>query len=223
MTIEAILRTYNQPEILDLISKLAPFINNFHVVINEAIDTINTAERLKDSPYHKQIISHQLKNYGWSIALNTGIEALSSECNLVLAISNGVQLDFTSFEKLKDKTQEKRSSCGYSTFEDRREFSFKVPRNTCALWNRQVFNSVGLFDESLDSAGGMEDYDLTLKAYIQEGLFPRLGVKNLRNISYHAISPKKLYNESEAIKSIESRYSEEKVSELKTYLENQLQ
>lgn len=145
------------------------------VLINSTKDTADTATRLSRAfPVDRRVSSIGLDDYGWSRSLNAGIRYVerAHPGSAFLACSTDIQLTSEMLRELKDATISSQW-CGFSRFRNQRGRSFQVPRNTCCMWHPGAFRQAGLFDETLDSFQGMEDYELCLRGFEQFRLLPQ--------------------------------------------------
>lgn len=212
----AILRTYNNPKTIDLIHRLgnSAVFQGIVVVINGRQDKINTQELIMERAFKTPIQIISLQDYGWSRAINAGLHALppiTENKELVLLVSNEVEIEPREIEQLKEAALSEHASCGYALFKNRTEPSYRLPRNTCAVWRRSLFDEIGYFDEELDSRGGMEDYEMVLRAYSQKELLPRIGAKDVKLDIDDKRMPGKLKMEMKAIAFIERQFLEKAV------------
>lgn len=225
--IHAILRSYNNPEVLKLIDRLAlsNSIDNLIVVINSKEDRINTRKIIISHNCPIPIIIIPVENYGWSKAINAGIVSLppkTYENELIMVVSNEALLSQKDISLLKEVALLDGSSCGYALFKDRKETTYCLPRNTCIIWKRSIFHDVGYFNEELDKKGGMEDYDMVLRAYMEKGLLPFIGPKSVNLNNRQAVNYKeKLVIEKNAVAEIEKNYPLEIVAKVKKHIELQ--
>lgn len=210
--VHVILRFYNAPKVLELIQRLS--LSNIRpdsitAVIDTNRDSTDTPKLISENTSFLPIRVLPLCDWGWSKALNAAIASLpapSSTVNeFIMAISNDVQIEKDGIEMLLRSASKKDASCGYALFEDRNEPSYTVPRNTCALWKRMLFSTVGPFNELLDPTGGMEDYEMAIRAFSCLHLLPftterRMGRSNIPDAE-------RLIKEEKAMKNIEIRYS----------------
>ncbi len=223
----AILRSYNTRRVLNLIGRLATtgVINHFTVVINAKKDHIDTPKLLDDFECSIPIVALPLENYGWSKALNAGIRSLppiKTEQELVMVVSNEVQVVDREVVMLKGAAASARASCGYALFEDRTEPTYRLPRNTYIVWKRRVLQELNLFDESLDQDLGMEDYEMVLRAFRYKQLLPFIGSRSSKlDLSAHANLEGKREREVRAVAAIEERYPKELVDEIRTHIKLQ--
>lgn len=223
----AILRTYNTEKILETINNLqkTKFIKQFFVIINANKDYLNTPKLISEYYDQKYVLPIPIDNYGWAKALNSGIRSLPTLKNkkeLVLVVSNEIQINKNELSLLKQKAVSNNASCGYSLFKSRDEPTYRVPRNTYIVWQRQIFEEVGLFDESLDDSTGMEDYEMVLRSYANNRRLPFLGAKNVDlKLRIETNLEKKLEWELRGIKIIEKNYPNNLIDKIKLHLEQQ--
>ena len=136
-----------------------------------------------------------------------------------MPISNEVLIESNQIQMLLRAAGKKRASCGYALFKGRFESSYCVPRNTCAIWKRSLFSNIGLFNERLDNSGGMEDYEMVLRAFRHLELFPfplekRIGLVMREPNSFQ----QKIAMENQAIQTIEASYPKQVVITVKEHL-----
>lgn len=221
----AILRTYNNPRIVDIIRRLKATrrVTGFTVVINARQDSLDTPELLRELEFHREINCVLLEDFGWAKALNAGLKSLppiSSADELVLTVSNEVEVTSPEIDLAISAALQDSSSCGYALFDGRREPSYSVPRNTFTIRRRNIFDRIGLFQESFDQRAGtgtgMEDYELVLRAFSVERLLPFVGPKAVKLI--RSPSNEKLAWENEGIEIIERDYPTELVTEMRNHL-----
>lgn len=225
MPITAILRTYNNERTIGVIEQLAKpeyGIDNFNVVIHadaEREKGNDTAAKLKDHPLSQKIIPIPISPYGWSRALNAGIEALPKESNLVFMISNEVGLSPEQFKSMKERAKELDASGSYVIFKGPEGivlnyFTYNVGRNTCFVWKADLFKELGNFNLHLDKGGGMEDVEFALRTFAFTGLIPKKAAEQIPiEIRQGTDMKLKTDKEMETIRLIESVYNPNKVSE----------
>ena len=185
--LQVILRSFNSDKIIDILRRLSLSlipITSINVVIDKKKDLLNTPNLIKGLDFALPIKTIELENYGWSKALNAAIEQLepsevSNITEFIMPISNEVIIEPEHFELLIDAAKQENASCGYALFKDRYESSYSIPRNTCIIWKRSVLSTIGDFDEHLDNLGGMEDYDMVLRANNHLGLLPFAAKKRI--------------------------------------------
>jgi len=201
--IDVILRTFNNPDILNILQQLQNIknIDKTIVIINKLKDKIDS-KNLILSKYPKVKIV-ELVNYGWSKALNAGIKiSLNNKSSkYILIVSNEVKIKQSYIDELIKMHQlYSNISASYMQFKDRDEFNYKIPRNTAILWKKEIFTKVGFFNENLDTKGGMEDFELILRAYKRLNLIPYLiEQKTTIDIKSKKQLQKKLKNELSSI------------------------
>lgn len=225
----AILRSYDAKGVFGIISRLSScrtLLESAIIVIDAKRAPPDTAQGIEtmDSPFPVQVV--MLEHYGWSKALNAAIKSLPNEDfkipEYIMPVSNEVMIKPENIRKLLELASEEGTSCGYALFKSRFEPSYRVPRNTFAIWKRRLFSSIGLFDETLDRCGGMEDYEMTLRAFSRLRLVPltpkqRIGLI----IRDQGAFPQKIANEENAMKTVESYYSADVIREVRKHLETQ--
>lgn len=219
-----ILRSYNSRKILDLIGQLTAtgMTNHFTVVIDAKKDAIDTPRLLDDFESAIPIVALSLETYGWSKALNAGIRSLppmKTEQELVMIVSNEVQIIPQEISMLKDAATRANASCGYALFDGRTEPTYRLPRNTYIVWKRRVVEDLNLFDETLDQDLGMEDYEMVLRAFRLRQLLPYAGPKSSKlDLSSYANLEEKRAREVRAVAAIEQRYPQEVVERIRTHI-----
>lgn len=222
-----ILRSYNNPKILDQIKSLATSncATSIFVVINSREDRLNTGKLVKSYKTSVPIFILPLKNYGWSKAINFGLINLpkkTAKNELVMIISNEVIINIDNINELQTAALKDDSSCGYALFKNRKESTYLLPRNTCIIWKRNIFEKIELFNEKLDNKGGMEDYEMILRAYMEKKLLPYLGTKSaIFNIRTIVDFNKKIEIESESKSEIEKYFPKEVVKSVREHIEFQ--
>lgn len=225
----ALLRSFNSTRVIDLIHRLllspTPF-TSIIVVVDEKRDQINTPKLLREisCPFPIQVVL--LEQYGWSKALNAGIKSLPvadvKVPEFVMPVSDEVMIEPEHIRLLLEAASQRNAFCGYALFQERYETSYSVPRNTCVVWKRSPLLSMGLFDERLDSQGGMEDYEMILRAFDRLQLLPFAAKKRVGLVVRDPVSfPQKVAMEEHAIRAIEAHYSEEVVNTIRAHLRNQ--
>lgn len=225
----AVLRSFNSTRVIDLIHRLSlspTALASIIVVIDAKRDSINTPKLLREitCPFPIQVVL--LERHGWSKALNAGIESLpvadAEVPEFVMPVSNEVMIEPEHVRLLLEAASQGNASCGYALFQERYETSYSVPRNTCAVWKRSLLLSIGLFDDNLDSQGGMEDYEMTLRAFDRLQLLPFAAKKRIGLVVRDPMMfPQKVAMEEHAIRATEARYSEEVVNTIRAHLRNQ--
>jgi len=139
-----------------------------------------------------------------------------------MMISNEVAITIPQIDALAEKASSKDASCSYVHFKGRSEPTYFVPRNTCAVWRRGVFERVGLFDERFDHKTGMEDYELVLRSYRDASLLPFLAARGVPLRLPETLNlAEKLDWESRGLLWINSLYSEHVVSAIEAHLASQ--
>ena len=227
--LHAVLRSFNSTRVIDLIHRLlssrTPF-TSITVVIDAKRDSINTPKALREiaCPFRIQVIL--LDEYGWSKALNAAIKSLPAANvgtpEFVMPLSNEVMIEPDHIELLLRSASAESASCGYALFQGRHEISYSVPRNTCTIWKRILFSSIGLFDERLDSQGGMEDYELVLRAFDRLRLLPYVAEKRIGLVVRDPTGfPQKVAMEENAARTIEAGYPKEVVNTVRAHLRSQ--
>lgn len=231
LKLHIILRSFNSEKIIDILQRLSSSpipIACVNVVIDKKRDLLNTPSLIKGLDFALPIRTIELENYGWSKALNTAIAQLEpsdiySVTEFIMPISNEVIIEPEHFELLIDAAKQENASCGYALFKDRYEFSYSIPRNTCMIWKRSVLSMIGGFDEHLDNLGGMEDYDMVLRAYNLLGLLPVAAKKRIGLIVRDPGNfQKKVKLEEQVIKEIEEHYSKEIIDNMKEHFQSQI-
>jgi hypothetical protein len=109
----------------------------------------------------------RLERFGWSYGLNAGLLALQAHDrspDMVLCVSVDAIPTPQAFLLMESSLRNGTWSCAFPSY-GLSERSYRVPRNTCAMWPMSLFQQLGMFDQSLDGGQGMEDYDLALRAY----------------------------------------------------------
>lgn len=224
--LHAVLRSFNSKRVIHLIHRLSLSttpLESIVVAVDVKRDAINTPELLRKISYPFPIQVIQLNEYGWSKALNTAVMSLPATDarvpEFVMPISNEVMIEPDQIQMLLRVASQKGVSCGYVLFQGRCETSYSVPRNTCAIWKRSLFSTIGLFDERLDNNFGMEDYEMVLRAFDRLRLLPFPGEKRIRLVMPDPTSfPQKIAMEERAIKIIEASYPEEVVNTVRAHL-----
>lgn len=224
-----VLRSFNSTRVIDLIRRLSlsPIpLTSIVVVINAKRDLINTPKLLQEitCPFPIQVIL--LEQYGWAKALNAAIKSLPATDTrvpeFVMSVSNEVEIEPEHIRLLLAAASQMSASCGYALFQGRYETSYCVPRNTCVVWKRSLLLGIGLFDERLDSQGGMEDYEMILRAFDHLQLLPFVVKKRARLfVRDTAGFPQKLAMEEQAIRAIEARYPQKAVNTVRAHLKSQ--
>jgi hypothetical protein len=230
LKLHIILRSFNSDKIIDILQRLSfsliP-IASVNVVIDKKRDLLNTHRLIKGLDFALPIKTIELENYGWSKALNAAIEQLepsgiASDTEFIMPISNEVMIEPEHFGLLIDAAEQKNASCGYALFKYRYKLSYSIPRNTCMVWKRSVLSMLGNFDEKLDNLGGMEDYDMILRAFNLLRLLPFVAKKRIGLIVRDPENyQKKIKLEEHAIKEIETHYPKDTVKNLKEHLKSQ--
>lgn len=223
----AVVRPFNSVRVLDLIHRLSLSwtpLTSIIVVIDAKRDSINTPKVLREITCRFPIRIISLEQYGWSKALNAAIESLpAADAEVpafVMPISNEVMIEPDEIGMLLEAALHEGASCGYAVFEGRCEPSYRVPRNTCAVWNRNLFLTIGLFDEDLDDGIGMEDYEMVLRAFDRMRLLPfAIGRRVKLLLRDPASFQQKIAAEEQAINAIGERYSQEVVRKVQAHLE----
>ena len=224
--VHVILRSFNSPRVVELLQQLS--LSNIRpesvtIVVDAKRDFIDTPKLIHEKTYPFPILVQSLDDYGWAKALNTAIvslSALGSTANeFIMAISNEVRIEPDGIEMLLHVASKDGASCGYALFEGRDEPSYTVPRNTCAIWNMLLFSTVGEFDERLDSAGGMEDYEMVMRAFDRLHLLPFAAERRMELLIRDPVTfAQKLSAEERAMKTIDMRYSDGVLKTLKAHL-----
>ena len=223
----AIIRTYNNSLVFKLIDKLikTKLFSKVVVVVNISADKIGTVDKLHATYGDKYINIVPLTEWGWSKAINAGLRKIAELGNYedsVLMISNKVGITVEDIVQLQAAARNQNASCGFALFDGRKEASYLVPRNTCALWKLALFYRIGFFDESLDSQGGMEDYEMVLRAYQKEHRLPFLGPRKVRLLmSVDSDFYMTIEKEIKSIQHINSQYSVSIVSTVQKHLKRQ--
>jgi len=220
-----ILRTYNNARVVDTIRQLKTTgrVTHFTVVINARQDSLDTPGLLTGLGFHREISCILLEDFGWAKALNAGLKSLppvSNEDELVMIVSNEVEITKSEIDLAIEAALQDCSSCGYALFEGRREPSYSVPRNTFTIRRRRIFDRIGVFRESFDqqtgTGTGMEDYEFVLRAFSVERLLPFVGPRAVKLI--RSPSNEKLAWENKGIEIIEGEYPPELVAEMRNHL-----
>lgn len=223
----AILRSYNTSKVLALVTQLSStgMVDHITVVINSRKDRINTVTLLKSFDWPKPVLAVPIGEYGWSQALNAGLRSLPPPVDnreLVMMVSNEVEIMHEEVESLIRAARLENASCGYALFRGRMEPTYQLPRNTFIIWKRRLFGEIGLFDQSLDNDIGMEDYDMVLRAFESKQLLPFLGCKNVSlKLRPGNNLAEKLGLESRGVAIVEQRHPIEVVSHVRTHIQMQ--
>jgi hypothetical protein len=165
--------------------------------------------------------------FGWSLALNAGLRSISarrSKDDHILLLSTTVRPTIEELRTLMSAAEQPGASCGYALFEERREISYVLPRNTLIVWKRSVLQQLGPFDESLDDYAGMEDYEMVLRAFSRLGLLPNLGPTNVKIITpRQPVFESKLRRESEGIDIVNGKYERDDIAKVVAHLTSEMQ
>lgn len=196
------------------------------VVVDAKRDSINTPKLLQEISCPFPIQAILLDEYGLSKALNAAIRSLPGADErvpeFVMPISNEVVIEPEHIRLLLEPASRAQASCGYALFQERHETSYSVPRNTCAVWKLSLLLSMGLFDERLDSQGGMEDYEMILRIFDCLQLLPFAAKKRIGLLTRDPVSfSQKVAMEEQSIRTIEAGYSEEVVNSMRAHLKDQ--
>lgn len=174
--IGVVLRAFNNERVFQQIKSLIDtgMINHIVVVVDGKRDfkDVTTPERiaqlLEQMPSGKKpaIQCKVMSDYGWSTALNTGIDTLlATEPALDHVITLSNEVDFrgaAGLRSLIEAAESPNASCGFMQYEGRDELNYQVPRNTCTAWPvhslERLRDETGFyFNPDMDSRGGMED------------------------------------------------------------------
>lgn len=211
----AILRSYHRPALpailhtLDALEALSSL-----VVVVRADEPRPVAARTVATPLQIRAIEH----WGWARALNAGLRALPTDDESVLIVSNEVEVTAPLLDNLAEAAARSASSCGYAAFVGRDEPSYQVPRNTCAIWSRAVFE-LGEFDERLDDDTGMEDYEMVVRAYCARRLLPRrASLRATIHVRADVDQAAKVAREVRGMRLIEARYPAADIGALQRHL-----
>lgn len=227
--VDVLLRTHSTPDIcarLARIVKLAP-VRRLLIVTDVARDDCDTPSLLASTSFDLPLETVLVHNLGWASSLNVALDRLDHLGNAsdsILILSSEVTIDHPQLDSICRASVQPGSSCGYALFSGRHEPSYQIPRNTCAVWSRRTFETFHRFDPWCDSQGGMEDYDLALRAFHRCGWLPRLGSVGLplmvrQNTNQH----EKANRELEAIKKIETRYPATTVAAFRKHLQAEIE
>ena len=211
MALGVLMRLFNRPEAPSIVGQCAAFmdVRQVVVVVDSARDTIDTPSLLAPLAAVHNVDIVALAPYGWSRALNAGMSRLMAEPQIthVLCVSDDAVPTPDSLEAMTRAVD--GASCVYPDYR-RPEPPYRIPRNTCVIWNADVWHGLGGFDESLDNGAGMEDYDMALRAYSELALAPRR-VAAVVDLS-HRTGPtfaRKTTAESKAMTTIAARHDPE--------------
>ncbi len=224
--LDVVLRPMRSAKLVEVIHSLAQtaLVNSAVIATDQARDDGYTRHLLNATDFAIPVHLIELDNYGWAKALNACWDFIlripADGERYILNLSTEVALEGQKgLSALLDAVRTDGASCGYALFSGRNEFSYRVPRNTCALWRASVWTEVGHFDTELDAMGGMEDFDLVLRAYQKRGWLPfpanhvfSVGIPNPE------FFPRKLRNELDAIEIISKRYPEEIVTAVMSHV-----
>jgi hypothetical protein len=172
-----VLRSSAQPAIAPAVVRAAawPHVRRVITVSDRSFDRGMTPALVSAAPTRVPVEALSLDPYGWSRALNAALDALvasGSSWTHVLVVSLEAVVGDDDVLAMVAAASE-GASCAFVRFVDRPERSYRGPRNTCCLWRRSTFDVVGRFDETLDEAGGMEDYELAARAWVETRLEAR--------------------------------------------------
>jgi len=218
-----VLRSFGNAEIAKAVRFLADYdpVRHIVVAVDPNRDPVDTPLRLSVRSWPITVAAFHAEPYGWARSLNTalGILPLLTEPALVWTLSNEVNVTPAQLDAMITAASHEDAICGFATFADRAEPSYRVPRNTCCVWRRDVLSDLNGFYEGGDSTGGMEDYELILRAHEQTGRLPTLAATDVSlSIRPETDMDAKLALEASAMSAAEALHSPATVAAVRRHL-----
>lgn len=174
MRILTILRAYkdwesgHEPDLVTVIERL----NSINVAGLKIVPLVVT-DKVRDRGFTSSLCGQlgveclEIEEYSWVNAINAGIKHFAAQGvqsnDKLFVLSAEVVIAAKHLARMVNSFDEGTAGVG-TYFEGFEGPSYQHIRNTCALWEFSKVWGLGLFDPICDGLGGMEDFEMSLRA-----------------------------------------------------------